>query len=110
MERQANYATKRRFPRAKGPFYGYHGAPHLPILVYDLNVGGGFINFGGTQPTSVDFVLTVALPDDGLVTVVAETVYRDESGIAVRFVDVDVDTVARLSRAVDAAIQEPVAH
>lgn len=106
----SHYATKRRFPRARGPFDGYQGGPHTPVLVYDLNVGGGFVNFGNTQPTAVDFELTVALPFEGLVTVYAETVYRHESGVAVRFVNVDSDTKARLARAVDAAIEQPLAH
>ena len=85
-------------------------SPETPVLVYDLNVGGGFVNFGNAKPTAVDFELTVALPFEGLVTVYAETVYRLESGVAVRFVNVDSDTRARLARAVDAAIQQPLVH
>jgi hypothetical protein len=45
-----------------------------------------------------------------MVTVTAETVYRHESGIAVRFVDVDGDTSARLARAVNAVIKLPPAN
>lgn len=103
------YSTKRRFPRVHGPFDGYYEAPHLtPVLVYDLNLGGGFVNFGGEHPTAVDFVLKVALPNEGVITVHAETVYRHESGVAVRFVDVDVDTSERLARTTDALIpQQP---
>jgi hypothetical protein len=101
------YTAKRRFPRARGPFDGYYIALRTAVLIYDLNVGGGFVNFGEPQPTEADFVLTIALPHEGLVTVNAETVYRDPSGIAVRFVDVDADTVARLTRAVDAMVQQP---
>jgi hypothetical protein len=104
------YSTKRRFPRAHGPFDGYHVGPQTPVLVYDLNLGGGFVNFGGQQPTGVDFVLKVALPREGVITVHAETVYRHESGVAVRFVDVDVDTYQRLARTVDALIQQPPPH
>lgn len=110
VQELTHYATKRRFPRARGPFDGFQGGPHTPVLIYDLNVGGGFVNFGGSDPTDVDFELTVALPFEGLVTVNAEIVYRHESGIAVRFVDLDSDTIARLARAVDAAIQQPLAH
>ena len=109
-QEMTHFAKKRRFPRARGPFDGYQGGPHTPVLIYDLNVGGGFVNFGNVQPTEVDFELTVALPFEGLVTVSAETVYRHESGVAVRFVNVDSDTVARLARAVDAAIQQTVLH
>lgn len=104
------HSTKRRFPRVHGPFYGYYETPQkTPVLVYDLNLGGGFVNFGGEQPSAVDFVLKVALPKEGVITVHAETVYRHESGVAVRFVDVDDDTSERLARTVDALIpQQPL--
>jgi hypothetical protein len=101
------HPTKRRFPRVHGPFYGYFETPQTPVLVYDLNLGGGFVNFGGEQPSAVDFLLKVALPEEGVITVRAETVYRHESGVAVRFVDVDVDTSERLARTVDALLPQP---
>jgi len=104
------YSTKRRFPRVHGPFYGYYETPQTPVLVYDLNLGGGFVNFGGEQPAAVHFVLTVALPQEGVITVHAETVYRHASGVAVRFVDVDVATRERLARTIGALIQQPPAH
>jgi hypothetical protein len=103
-------SSKRRFPRVHGPFYGYYETPQTPVLVYDLNLGGGFVNFGGEQPSAVAFVLNVALPREGMITVRAETVYRHETGVAVRFVDVDVDTSERLARAVGGPIQEPPAN
>ena len=99
---QERHPKKRRFPRARGPFDGLHLGPQTPVLVYDLNLGGGFVNFGDEQPTAVDFVLKVALPREGVIIVRAETVYRHESGVAVRFVDVDVDTSERLARTIDA--------
>jgi hypothetical protein len=103
-------STRRRFPRVHGPFDGYHLGRRTPVLVYDLNLGGGFVNFGSEQPTDVDFMLNVALPAEGIVTVHAETVYRHESGVAVRFVDVDADTIKRLARTIDAMIQQPPAN
>ncbi len=104
------YSTRRRFPRVHGPFDGYQIGPQTPVLVYDLNLGGGFVNFGGQQPTEVDFMLKVALPNEGMITVHAETVYRHETGVAVRFVDVDVDTFERLARTVDALLEQPPAN
>ena len=104
------HSTKRRFPRVHGPFYGYYEAPQTPVLVYDLNLGGGFVNFGGEQPRDVHFVLSVALPPEGVITLHAETLYRHESGVAVRFVDVDVDTCERLARIIGTLIQQPPAH
>lgn len=107
---QKRHSTKRRFPRAHGPFDGYHLGPQTPVLVYDLNLGGGFVNFGGEQPPDVDFVLRVALPREGLITLRAETVYRHESGVAVRFVDVDAETIERLARTINELIEQPPAN
>jgi hypothetical protein len=107
---QEKYPTRRRFPRAHGPFDAYHLGLQTPVLIYDLNLGGGFVNFGGLDPTSADFVLKVALPHEGVITVHAETVYRHETGVAVRFVDLDRDTRERLSRTVHAIIQQPPAN
>lgn len=104
------YSTKRRFPRAHGPFDGYQVGPQTPVLVYDLNLGGGFVNFGGEQPSDVEFLLKVALPHEGIITVRAETVYRHESGVAVRFVDMDGSTSERLARTIDASIEGPPAN
>lgn len=108
--KSGRYPTKRRFPRAHGPFDGYHIGPQTPVLVYDLNLGGGFVNFGGQQPTDVDFMLRVALPYEGMITVRAETVYRHEQGVAVRFVDLDAETSRRLARTIDAMIPQPPAN
>ena len=106
----APFVSRRRFPRAQGPFDAYHVGPQTPVLVYNLNLGGGFVSFGSEQPAAADFVLKVALPSEGLITVHAETVYRDTSGVAVRFVDMDAETRQRLARAVDAEIQQPRAN
>jgi hypothetical protein len=40
----------------------------------------------------------------------AETVYRHQFGVAVRFVDVDADTAARLTRTVDALREQAATH
>jgi hypothetical protein len=104
------YPKRRRFPRIHGPFDGYHVGPQTPVLVYDLNLGGGFVNFGGEQPPDVEFVLKVALPVEGLITVHAETIYRHESGVAVRFVQMDGDTSERLARTIESLIEQPPAH
>ena len=95
--------STRRYVRLAGPFDGYHvGPPITPVLVYSLNLGGGFVNFTGEQPREVSFVFKIILPNEGAITVNAETVYRNDLGVAVRFVDVDADTTARLLRTVEA--------
>ena len=92
----------RRYVRAVGPFHGYHlGLRKTAILIFNLNVGGGFVNFKDDPPVGPTFALTIDLPEDGRITVLAETVYRDATGIAVRFVDLDRDGSDRIGRAVD---------
>ncbi len=76
--------------------------PGRSILIYDLNLGGGFVNFGAEQPSDATWRLKIDLPREGPITVNAETVYRGESGVAVRFVDLDRDSAARLARTINA--------
>jgi PilZ domain len=95
--------STRKYVRVHGPFDGDHlDAPRTPVLIYDLNLGGGFVRFGDEQPTGATLTLKIDLPREGPITVNAETVYRDASGVAVRFVDLDRDTTARLTRTIDA--------
>ncbi len=104
-------AQRRRYVRVKGPFDAYHlGVPQTPVLIYDLNLGGGFVNFADEQPKGATLVLRILLPHEGAVTVNAEAVYRHQFGVAVRFVDVDVDTEARLTRTVETFQQRPTGH
>lgn len=96
----------RRYVRALGPFNGYHlGLRKTPVLIFNLNVGGGFVNFSDEQPAARTLVLSIDLQEDRI-TVTAETVYRDPSGIAVRFVNLDAETSARLARAVERAREQ----
>ena len=95
--------STRRYVRVRGPFDGDHlDAPRTPVLIYDLNLGGGFVNFGDDQPTSATLSLKIDLPREGPIMVNAEAVYRDTKGVAVRFVDLDRDAAARLSRTIAA--------
>ena len=72
------------------------------MLVYDLNLGGGFVNFGEDRATGATLRLKIDLPREGPIIVDAEAVYRDTTGVAVRFVDLDRDSAARLARTIDA--------
>ena len=92
--------SRRRYPRVAGPFPGSHiGESETPVLVYDLNRGGGFINFLDDQPQASTLLIKIQLPE-GPITVNAETVYRHPTGRAVRFVDVDHDSGTRLAETV----------
>ena len=91
----------RRYIRLPGPFEGHHvGPPREPILVYDLNEGGGLVSFIHEQPTASLLELQISLPNEGAITVHAEPVSRQPFGVGVRFVDIDDDTTAKLARAV----------
>ena len=95
--------STRRYVRVRGPFDGHHlDTPKTEVLVYDLNLGGGFVNFGDEQPTGATLRLKIDLLREGPITVNTEAVYRDGSGVAVRFVDLDRDAAARLTRTIDA--------
>ena len=94
--------SKRRYERVKGPFSGRHLGPHKThVLVYDLNLGGGVVNFTDEQPRGSTLTLKINLPHEGPITVNAEPLYRHQGGLAVRFVDVDSHTAGRLLRTVD---------
>lgn len=101
----------RRYERATGPFDGYclHGRT-VPILIYELNLGGAFINFLGEPPEESRLVLQLTLPGEQPMTVQAETVYRHQFGMAVRFVDVDADSLARIARTVNTVIAQNRPH
>ena len=94
--------STRRYVRVRGPFDGDHlDAPRTPVLIYDLNLGGGFVNFGERKMTGATLTLRIDLPREGPIMVNAEAVYRAKSGVAVRFVDMDRDSASRLARTID---------
>jgi hypothetical protein len=93
---------KRRYRRVKGPFGGrYLGPTKTHVVVTDLNLGGGFIKFTDTRPHDSTFMLRINL-GEGPVTVNAETVHAGDEGHGVRFLNLDTDTLLRLSRTIDA--------
>lgn len=103
MAQEIKIQPSRRYARVRGPFDGDHlDTIKTPILIYDLNLGGGFVRFGEGHPTGATLTLQIDLPREGPITVNAEAVYRDVTGVAVRFVDLDRDSAARLTRTIDA--------
>ena len=93
----------REYERVAGPFDGYRvGRFESPVRIYDLSRGGCFINSTHEHQLGSTLVLKIDLPEEGQITVKAETVYcRPGFGVGVRFVDVDAETGARLIRTVD---------
>jgi hypothetical protein len=103
MASEIKATATRRYVRVRGPFDGDHlDFPRTPVLIYDLNLGGGFINFGDYLPDGATLRLKIDLPREGPITVNAEAIYRDTTGVAVRFVDLDRDATMRLTRTIDA--------
>lgn len=101
-EIRSAYST-RRYVRIRGPFDADHlDLPATPVLIYDLNLGGGFVKFGEERPTAATLTLKIDLPIGAPITVNAEAVYQDVAGVAVRFVDMDSDTTAQLARNIEA--------
>ena len=97
---------RRRYERVTGPFPGrYLGPRKAHVLVYDLNIGGGFINFTDEQPLESTLMLKIKLPEQGPITVKAEAVHRHQAGMGVRFVELDGDTTARLARTVEMSVK-----
>jgi hypothetical protein len=101
-EIRSAYST-RRYVRVRGPFDADHlDVSMTPVLIYDLNLGGGFVKFSEERPTAATLTLKIDLPIEGPITVNAEAVYRDVTGVAVRFVHMDGPTTARLARNIEA--------
>ena len=91
--------SRRRYPRATGPF---DARIEDPVLVYDLNLGGCFINSPRESAPGSTLVLKISLPQEGWISVNAEVLYQHPHGFAVRFLDLDPDTSSRIARTVDA--------
>jgi len=103
--------SRRRYVRVAVAFDGYRaGLPDTPVRIVDLSLGGCFVNSTYEQKDRSRLVLKINLPQEGVVTLNAETVYRRPAvGFALRFVDVDAETSARLIRTVEALTLSPAA-
>jgi len=86
-------ASRRRSPRVGGPFDAHRvGESTVHLRVKDLSVGGCLIESLHKETVGHRFTLEIELPDEGWVSVEAETLYiRDDHEVAVRFVDLSDD-------------------
>jgi hypothetical protein len=91
--------SRRRYERVTGPF---DGLLEVKVLVYDLNLGGCFINSSRESIDGATSVLKIDLLEEGWITVNAETLYSLQHGFAVRFLALDSDTTSRIARTVEA--------
>jgi hypothetical protein len=92
--------SRRRYERVTGPF---NGLIEDPVLVYDLNLGGCFINSPHRPPIGSLLILKIDLSDEGWITVSAEALYQHEHGFAVQFPALDGDSASRIERTVSAS-------
>jgi hypothetical protein len=95
-------ATNRReSDRIPGPFDAWRvGVLHTPVRIYDISLGGCFVNAMHEQVPGVVVMLEVQLPGEGTLELKARTLYRRPGfGFAVRFIEMDDQTRARLARA-----------
>ncbi|HEY7284528.1 MAG TPA: PilZ domain-containing protein [Vicinamibacterales bacterium] len=93
----ATFEDRREHRRFKGPFDGHRVAMlDTPVQIYDLSLGGCFINSTHEQKPGVALTLQIELPGEGQVTVEAETLPRQvQGGFAVRFTHMDPDAAMR---------------
>ena len=103
---------RRKHDRVTGPFDGYRvGLLETPISIYDLSLGGCFVHCLHEQQEGSLIVLKIDLPQEGWITTKAETLYsRPGFGFAVRFVDLDKATEARVERSILTLKRRPARH
>ena len=94
--------NRRGHLRIAGPFEGVRaGFLPTPLQIFDLSLGGCFVNSLHDQPEGVVFKLKIDLPHEGWIALKAQTVGRREDGFAVRFIDMNDATRKRLANALE---------
>jgi hypothetical protein len=94
--------NRRRHLRIPGPFDGMRvGFLPTPLQIFDLSLGGCFVNSLHDQQEGVVFNLRIDLPQEGWIALKAETLYRRDGGYAVRFLGMTDVTRKRLERALE---------
>jgi hypothetical protein len=100
--------NRRRHTRVTGPFDGKRIGPiDTAVQIYDLSEGGCFVNSMQEQLEGREVELEIVLPVEGVIHVVATTVYsRSGFGFAARFRKLDDDARERLGRELDRLRQQ----
>jgi hypothetical protein len=102
-------ANRRESDRVPGPFDACRvGFLQTPVRIYDISIGGCFVHAMHEQERGVIVMLQIQLPTEGCLEVKAETLYRRPGfGFAVRFIDMDDQTRARLEHALQSMGADP---
>jgi hypothetical protein len=100
--------NRRRDVRVLGPFDGTRpGLFDLPLQIYDLSIGGCFINSVHDAPRQGQvFPIHIELPNGETVVAKGETAYvRPGFGYGVKFCQISDDHRARLHSALEEMLQ-----
>lgn len=94
---------RRANDRVRGPFDGWRvSGLEMPVRIYDISLGGCFVNAMHEQEPGVLLILKVHLPYEGWLELKAETLYRRPGyGYAVRFIHLNAETRDRLEHAIE---------
>jgi hypothetical protein len=100
--------SRRAEQRVAGPFEGRRVGPlPTPIRIHDLSLGGCLVECYYDIAIGRRLNLQVNLPEEGWVTIEAETVYlRDNFGFAVRFINLSEPNRARIERTIERLVVE----
>jgi hypothetical protein len=97
-----NAIERRQHDRVRGPFEGVRvDALRTPVRIFDLSLGGCFVTALHDQQPGITMVIRIQLPYVGPIAMKAVTLYRRPGGFAVKFVDMNGQTVRRLGHALD---------
>jgi hypothetical protein len=96
-------ADRRASERIAKPFDAWRvGNLDTPVRIYDISMGGCFVNAMHEQDAGVVVVLRIQLPGEQWLEVKAETLYRRPGfGFAVKFVELTDASRAQLERALE---------
>jgi hypothetical protein len=94
--------SRRKYDRIPGPFDGRRdGLIETPVRLYDLSMGGCFVNSLHDQEVGTIMCLKLDLPYEGWITAKAETVHKRLGfGYAVRFIEMSREDEASLERSI----------
>jgi len=92
---------KRVARRIPGPFDGWRvSALETPVRIFDISIGGCFVNSVHEQEPHREVTLKIELPSEETICVKAITLdQRSDLGYAVRFVEIEEADELRLKRA-----------
>lgn len=93
---------RRAHTRVAGPFDGWRlGLLDTPVSIFDLSIGGCFVNATHAQQPGQVIKLKIDVPEEGWIRVKALSLNRHrELGFAVRFVEISDVDARRLDRAI----------